>query len=89
MSLATTPSFTPILDEQTIAAAMQRARVLGCPPTGRRCSFVPRTPEVALETLTAEGWCHVGSIIDVRRYGPEWDVWFHVDRGEVGLDRFA
>lgn len=73
----------PILDDSVIAEAVQHARVLGCPPTGRRCSFVPRTPEAALEALIADGWCHVGSIIDVRRYSPACDVWFRVDTGEV------
>jgi hypothetical protein len=87
MDSSATPTFVPILDDTTIATAMHQARVLGCPPTGRRCSFVPRTPEAALETLTPDGWSHIATIIDVRSYGLSWDIWFQVDSGEVRLDR--
>jgi hypothetical protein len=45
-----------------------------------------RTPEAALETLM-RGWCHIGSITEVRSYGFTSDVWFHVDSAEVRLAR--
>jgi hypothetical protein len=70
-----------------IGEAMRRAKVLGCPPSGRCCSNVPRAVEDALSTLTPAGWCRIGSILDVRSYGPSWDVLFHVDSGDVHLER--
>lgn len=78
---------TPILSESLIHQLMQQARVLGCPPTGRRCSSVPRRVDMALQTLDAHGWCRIGSLTDVRSHGPSWDVIFQVDRGELRLER--
>jgi hypothetical protein len=48
---------------------------------------VPRTVEAALATLTADGWCRIGSILDVRSYGLSRDVHYNVDMGEVRLER--
>jgi hypothetical protein len=76
----------PMLSESVIADALKRARVLGCPPEGRRCAFWPTQVASALETLTADGWCVTGGVEDARAHGPIWKAWFHVDSGEVRLE---
>jgi hypothetical protein len=78
---------TPILTNDVIAEAMRRARSIGCPPEGKRCSSAPRSAEGALATLEADGWCRIGSLIDVRSYGPTWDALFNVDSAEVRIER--
>ena len=80
-------TIVPILTTNVIAEAMRQGKRLGCPPDGKRCSSVPRSAEDALATLQADGWCRIGSIMDVRRYGPAWDVLFNVDSGHVRLER--
>jgi hypothetical protein len=40
-----------------------------------------------LTTLKVNGWRGIGSIIDVRGYGPAWDVLFNVDSGDLRLER--
>jgi hypothetical protein len=69
-----------------IAEALKRAKVLGCPPEGRRCAVWPAQVASALETLTPDGWCMIGGVEDARAHGPIWRAWFHVDTGEVRLD---
>jgi hypothetical protein len=78
---------TPILTNDVIAEAMLWAKTLGCPPEGRHCSSVPKSVEEALSTLQANGWCRFGSVVDMRSYGPSWDVMFNVDSGGLRLDR--
>lgn len=87
-------AITPILDAETITAAMWRARIEGCPPDGRRCDAWPNTPEGALTSLDADGWCTLGMVEDAgcrkcKRSRPyvAWHVHFHVDTGEVRLER--
>jgi len=76
----------PILTDVVIAEALKQARVLGCPPDGRRCAVWPAQVSSALGTLTPDGWCVIGGVEDARAHGPIWKAWFQVDAGEVRLE---
>lgn len=76
----------PMLTEAVIAAALKQARVLGCPPEGRRCAAWPAQVTSALAKLTPDGWCVIGGVEDARAHGPIWRALFHVDTGEVRLE---
>jgi hypothetical protein len=54
----------------------------GCAPGNLRCYGFPYTVEDALLTLDQEGWCRIGWVAG-RSGRDDWEVWFHVDRGEV------
>jgi hypothetical protein len=75
-----------MLTDAVIADALKQARVIGCPPKGRRCAVWPAKVTSALETLTSDGWCAIGGVEDARAHGPIWRALFHVDTGEVRLE---
>lgn len=71
----------PMLSESVIDEALKQAKVLGCPPDGRRCAVWSSQVTSALETLTPDGWCVIGGVEDARAHGPIWKAWFHSARG--------
>jgi hypothetical protein len=77
----------PILTNDVIAEAMQRARLLVCPPDGKRCACWSSSAESALATLSADGCGTIGLLIDMTSHGHTWDMRFNVDSGEERLDR--
>lgn len=76
----------PMLSDSVIADALKQAKVIGCPPDGRRCAIWPAQVASALGTLTPAGWCVIGGVEDARAHGPIWRAWFHVDTGDVRLE---
>jgi hypothetical protein len=76
------PPLAPILSDALIDAALRRAeRDVGA-AGDPRCSGFPYSVEDALRSLTPDGWCRIGWVAG-RSGRDDWDVWFHVDRGEV------
>jgi hypothetical protein len=82
-------AITPILTDAVIAAAAQRSRVLAFPPARKRCSSWWRSVAQALQTLSPDGWCTIGAMIDVRSHGVSCSVRYHVDTGHVHLARLS
>jgi hypothetical protein len=78
----------PILTDDEIAEVMQRAEQAVCLPGDARCYGFPYGVEDALTMLTADGWCRIGWVAAYA--GREtWDVWHHVDTGELRCDEQA
>jgi hypothetical protein len=76
------PPLAPILSDALIDAALRRAeRDVGAAGDPRSNGF-PYTVEEALKSLDRDGWCRIGWVAG-RSGRDDWDVWFHVDRGEV------
>ena len=75
----------PMLTDPVIAETSKQAKVIGCLPEGRRCTVWPTSVARALETLTPDGWCLIGGVVDARAHGVTWRTLFHVDTGEVRL----
>jgi hypothetical protein len=70
----------PILADDVIADAMQRAEQAVCPPGDARCYGFAFGVEESLNTLTPEGWCRIGWVA-ANAGQRTWDSWFHVDSG--------
>lgn len=75
-----------MLSDAVIADALKQAKVLGCPPDGRRCVAWSSQVTSALDSLTPDGWCVIGGVEDARAHGPIWRAWLHVDSGEVRIE---
>ena len=76
------PHLTPILSDEAIDDALQRAERDVCAPGDPRCDGFAFAVEDALRTLTPAGWRRVGWVAG-RGGRDDWDVWFDVDTGEV------
>ena len=70
--------------EQGMARAVATVRLRSRRPT--EVMELPNRPEYALASLTAEGWCQVGSIVD-HDGGQDWHVWVNVHTGAGRLRR--
>jgi hypothetical protein len=77
-----TSRLVPILSDALIDAALRRAERKVCAPGDPRCYGFPYTVEDALRSMTPDGWCRIGWVA-ARSGRDEWEVWFHLDRGEV------
>jgi hypothetical protein len=77
-----TQRLAPILSDDVIDAALRRAEREVCAPGDPRCYGFAYSVEDALRSMQADGWCRVGWVAG-RSGRDDWDVWFHVVRGEV------
>jgi hypothetical protein len=80
-------------DCRPVVPRVRRAAVAPVVTSGNRVASsapgsLPAWPLVPTERRwDSGGSCDADSVISTRRDGPEWDVWFHVDTGEMRLDR--
>jgi hypothetical protein len=72
----------PILTDGVIDDALRRAEREVCAPGDPRCYGFSFSVEDALRSLTSDGWCRIGWVAG-RSGRDDWDVWFHVDRGDM------
>lgn len=74
----------PELTQVMVAAAMERAQNVICPPLDDKCYGLPFDAAQALAERTPKGWCLIGWV--VRDSGREsWDAWYNVLTGEGRL----
>jgi len=78
----TSAPLAPILSDAVIDDALRRAERAVCAPGDPRCYGFAYSVEVAVSSLDRDGWCRIGWVAG-RGGRDDWDVWFHVDRGEV------
>ena len=85
MAMSTT---VPILTDDTIREAMQRAERAVCPPGDQRCYGFPYDVKSALGSQTPDGWCLIGWVAaDSGR--KSWDAWDNIRTGEGRLRKQA
>lgn len=70
---------------ETLAAAMERARVEACGKLAERCVALPHSAASARSHPGSGGWVPLGRTTD-RAGWRSWDAWWEAGSGDVGLE---